>query len=279
MNNSPNKSFFSKRLDLILSRLERGRRKVLQGKDPEALHDFRVTLRRLRTCLRLLESCYPPRTFLPVNTLLKEITQTTNSLRDLEVSGALWKSLPPLPPSSSGLKGWLRTQGEIKQLREAEVRAELASPLLIRALLGFEKKLALRGEGRKIATVAAEAFGVERGKLKGILQKTKHPKTGSAHLHKLRVQSKRVRYCLEEFPFLLPGGARPLAALCKRTQNALGDWRDLDQALRLLEKAGNGLYPETRPWIKELKNRRNISWKESQKAVQNLHGALDQYNL
>ncbi len=269
-----NKEFFSKRLRLILARLERGRLKVLQGKDPEALHDFRVSLRRLRTCLRLLESCYPHRSLEPVKALLKGAAQTTNSLRDLEVSGELWKSLPPLPRVSSGLEEWLKTQEEIRRMREKEVREYLRATPLVRRLSALGPKLDLRANGAKAACLAAEAFSREREKLSGLLRKTRGPKTGPALLHKLRVQAKRVRYSLEEFAFLLPGRGQDLASACKKAQNALGDWRDTESALRLLEKAGNGLFPEIRPWREELRNRRKAARKESQKAVRTLRKGL-----
>jgi len=275
----PHKEFFTRRLSLLLSRLERNRRKFLSGRRPEALHDFRVALRRLRTCLRLLETGYPPRLFLPVKAMLKGVTQITNSLRDLEVSAALWGSLPPPPPTSTGLRQWLRTQEEVRGLREREIRVELSSPRFTRELSALKAKLALRTDGRKTALLVAEAFAREMGKLRGLLQKTKGSRTGTVLFHKLRVQAKRVRYGLEEFKFLMPGQAGTLAACCKRAQSALGDWRDMESALRLLGTAGNGLFPETRPWREELKRRRRTAWKEGREAVRALGKTLDASNL
>jgi CHAD domain-containing protein len=161
----PKKEYFSKRLDLILARLERNRLGVLKGKDPEALHDFRVSLRRLRTCLRLLEGCYSPRTLQPVLSLLKGIGQDTNALRDQEVFDALLKSLPPISSPSSGLEAWLRTQEEVRQMREKEVLDYLASPPFVRRLSGLGKKLTLRTTRPKIALKVTEAFNHEQRRL------------------------------------------------------------------------------------------------------------------
>jgi CHAD domain-containing protein len=72
----------------------------------------------------------------------------------------------------------------------------------------------------------------------------------------------------------MPHEGRELAAQCKRVQDALGDWRDLDQALELLGKAGNGLYPETWLWLKELKGLKNSSWKRYEKVVRALRKTL-----
>ncbi len=270
----PKKEFFSKRLNLILSRLERNRFRVLKGRDPEALHDFRVSLRRLRTCLRLLKGCYLPRTLVAVFGFLKGIGQETNVLRDKEVFDSLLKSLPPIPSPSPGLQAWLKIQEEVRQMREKEIRNHLVSPPFVRGFSRLGKKLVLRANRQKITSEAMEAFEHEKRRLENLLKKTKTAKTSRSLLHKLRVQAKRMRYSLEEFGFLLSRGGRELATLCKKAQTVLGDWRDLDNALALLGKAGNGLFPETQSWIRELKNRRRKTWKEYQKAVRDLQEML-----
>lgn len=270
----PNKIYFSKHLNLILGKLDRNRLRVLKGLDPEALHDFRVSLRRLRTCLRLMEGCYPSRILQPVLRFLKKNAQDTNNLRDREVFEALWKGLQPLPHPSPGLQAWLLTQVEIRRLREKEVADSLSSPEFIRQFSGMGKNLALKPPASKIRLVMSGEFEREKYRLRKILKKAGSSNPSRPLLHKLRVQAKRVRYGLEEFGFLMPQGGRELAARCKRLQDALGGRRDLELALERLKKVGNGLFPEPRPWMRELKTRRAARRKQFEKAVKSLRKTL-----
>lgn len=270
-----NSLFFSKRLDLLLGRLSRSRLKTLRGTDPEALHDFRVALRRLRACLGLLEGGYPARVVDPILSALKKLAEDTNALRDLDVYSSLWKSLPPVHDSSPAFDRWLGTQDEIRGIKGMEVLVALSSPDLERWISGLGKKLAWRRPPQKTVAMMEGPFQRERRKLEKLLKKAKLSKKQNPLLHHLRLQAKRVRYSLEEFPFLLPGRAGELAAGCKKVQEALGDWRDSELALGILKRAGNGLFREIRPWVKALKARRAAAQKKSRKALRGLRRALE----
>lgn len=270
----PNKAYFSKHLALILAKLDQKRLCVLKGRDPEALHDFRVCLRHLCTCLRLMERCYPSRVFQPASDFLKTTAQKTNALRDREVFHAILKSLPPLPSSSPGFRDWLATQEEIGRMQQTEVRDFLTNPEFARHLTGLGKNLALKPPALKIRSEMTRLFEDEKRRLQKTLKRTASSKPGRPLLHKLRVQAKRVRYGLEEFGFLMPQRSRELVAQCKRVQDTLGGRRDLELALERLKKAGNGLFPEIHPWLKELKTRRTTCRKQCGKAVKSLRKAL-----
>ena len=73
---------------LALSFLEEandGAKRMEEGEDPEALHDFRVGLRRLRSCLRAYRSHLKGSVSKKLRNRLKTLASSTNQARDTEV--------------------------------------------------------------------------------------------------------------------------------------------------------------------------------------------------
>lgn len=184
--------------------------------DPEALHDLRTTVRRLRSLLRPLRG-------LPGAEQLEDaasaVGQLTTPWRDREVLAAYL--LKHDQPEAA--------QRRMAQMAEAypalAASAEVASLMMIldafpRFLRASQRQGLLKGLDKRIE----KRLGKQWKKLDEALHDPAHDR------HRLRLLIKRVRYGIEAYPEL---DRLPEAALkrLKSAQGALGDWHDCWQWL------------------------------------------------
>ena len=188
--------------------------------DPEALHDLRTTVRRLRSLLRPLRG-------LPGVEQLEDaaaaVGQLTTPWRDREVLAA-WLTEHGQPAAA---------QRRMAQMAEAypslAASAELASLLMILdAFPRFLRASQRQGLLDKLGKRIEKRLGKQWKNLDVALHDPAHDR------HRLRLLIKRVRYGIEAYPELdrLP---KPALARLKSAQGALGDWHDCWQ---WLAKAG-----------------------------------------
>ena len=197
--------------------------------DPEALHDLRTTVRRLRSLLRPLRG-------LPgveqLEAAASAVGELTTPWRDREVLAAYL--LEHDQPEAA--------QRRLAQMAEAypalAASAELASLLMIldafpRFLRASERQGLLKDLDKRIE----KRLGKQWQKLDEALHDPAHDR------HRLRLLIKRVRYGIEAYPELdrLPESA--LERL-KSGQGALGDWHDCWQWLARAE-----LEPDLQPCV------------------------------
>lgn len=189
--------------------------------DPEALHDLRTTVRRLRSLLRPLRG-------LPgveqLETAASGVGELTTPLRDREVLAAYL--LDHGQPEAAHRR--------MAQMAEAypavATSTELAQLLMIldafpRFLRAAQRQGVLKGLGKRIEKRLAKQWK----KLDEALHDPAHDR------HRLRLLIKRVRYGIEAYPELdrLP---KPALARLKSAQGALGDWHDCWQWLLKAEE-------------------------------------------
>lgn len=188
--------------------------------DPEALHDLRTTVRRLRSLLRPLRG-------LPgveqLEVAASRVGDLTTPLRDREVLAAYLLE---------------HDQPEAAQRRMAQMAVaypavaastELAQLLMIfdafpRFLRASQRQGLLKGLRKRIE----KRLGKQWKKLDEALHDPAHDR------HRLRLLIKRVRYGIEAYPELdrLP---KPALPRLKSAQTALGDWHDCWQWLARAE--------------------------------------------
>jgi CHAD domain-containing protein len=200
--------------------------------DPEALHELRTTVRRLRSLLRPLRG-------LPgveqLEAAASAVGQLTTPLRDREVLAAYL--LQHGQPEAA--------QRRMAQMAEAypvvAVSPELAHLLMIvdafpRFLRAAQRQGLLKGLRRRIEKRLAKQWK----KLDEALHDPAHDR------HRLRLLIKRVRYGIEAYPELdrLPAKALPRL---KSAQSALGDWHDCWQWLARAEQEAD-LQPCVAVW-------------------------------
>jgi len=238
------------------------RKKIVAAESPppdddeaEAVHDFRVALRRLRTVLRVVRKLYGRRRIRAVSTRLKRYADATGTLRNEEVLRETLASLELEPGARSAALAWIGRRARQEKLHRGSVvkllRAELESGLGA-ALSSLEDTLA-RGPERagELPLRELSRASIDRA-CSAIHDAGQVDPADSAAMHELRILFKRLRYTAELFLSVAPGGdaheRQALAALAKgatRMQKRLGEVHDLDEALIKMGRAW-GLAPEPR---------------------------------
>jgi CHAD domain-containing protein len=210
--------------------------------DPEAIHDFRVALRRLRTVLRPARALYGKRRLREIGDELRRFAQATGALRDEEVLRETLAGLDLPGPARARLDAWLVQRARQERTRRRLVRAVIAAvdphdaggPTLGDALAHLERRLGRRREDLG-ASVLAEA-AVESAS-SGVAALVGVRASDVAGMHALRIRYKRLRYTAELFAPVLGERAAVLAKGAARMQKRLGELHDLDEALARVRRA------------------------------------------
>jgi CHAD domain-containing protein len=216
-----------------------------QGSDPDAVHDFRVALRRLRTVLRPARALYGKRSLRAVEDELRRFAQATGVLRDEEVLRETLAGLDLPPTARAGVDAWLVQRGRQERARRRRVGALVRGeqgpsdvPGLGETLAQLERRLGHRSrhrqEGRDASSLAvaavAHAAADVTARLGGLASDV-------AGMHALRIRYKRLRYTVELFAPLLGDRASAAVAAATRMQKRLGELHDLDEALARVRRA------------------------------------------
>lgn len=221
-------------LDEVTATLPR----LYSGSDKEALHDFRVGVRRLRACLRAYKTLLVKEKIRPLAKRLQNLASQTGEARDAEVQ--LEWALAPARNWQRGdtpgvglvrkrlerqmLDGY-RTSKDIVDRDyhsiEKEIRAHLTSIKVV-AEPGFPEYLALliHKHGRTLQSRLLDASGLADEHL----------------LHKARISAKRLRYLIEPLVSEVPFTGKVVEPL-KVLQDLLGDLHDLHVLGRAIEDA------------------------------------------
>ncbi|MCP1107671.1 CHAD domain-containing protein [Serratia nevei] len=181
--------------------------RLQQAQDSEALHDLRVSLRRIRSLLRPLRGC-PGATRL--DRAAAELGKLTTPLRDLEVLIA------------ELARHHLDWQANVRQSDlQARYRQLLAHPQLI------DFPSLLRAWPRRFRRTARRGVKhrLNRHLRRQLRQLRRAVADAGYDRHRLRLRVKRLRYAAEAYPQRLPLSPAATAGL-KAAQNALGDWHD-----------------------------------------------------
>jgi CHAD domain-containing protein len=218
-----------------LRQIEQARTRLEDPEDREALHDFRVGIRRLRSCIR----AYRPQLKRSLNQKseqsLRKLMRATNAGRDTEVQLT-----------------WLRTQGERLQSEDTQGlfwligrlegrKFETLDPVTAKVGGQFSKtagklrrRLSTReveiepGPGKRDPTfgqVTGQAIGQHVARLKENLQQIVGAEDAK-QVHRTRVAVKRLRYLLEPVARRNPR-TRDLVARLKEAQDRLGELHDM----------------------------------------------------
>jgi len=257
----------ARRIGLLeLERAIAARQALARGDDPEALHDLRVALRRLRSHLRAWQAELEPAAGRKSRRRLARLAATTNPARDAEV-GADW--LGELAGADAPVAE--RRAAAALAARLAARREEAAGAFASGALDGFEElagrlrdRLATwRTEVRLDREETAErswrqavraAIDRHAAALREALAAAGEL-ADEERLHRARIEAKRLRYLVEPLRDLL-AEARPVLARLRELQDQLGGGRDLavlatelaadaaaTEAARLAAAAGDGKGP------------------------------------
>jgi len=221
----------------LLAEVRRHEPAVLAGDDVEALHDYRVGLRRARSLLAAGRDVYPPEELELLRALTAELAAATSPVRDLDVLLQSYDELAEHVPPALG-DGSERLRAELARRREdahgelvAKIRSDAHQVLLRRwYVLGSVHRIggsdpgpaALRPTGPIVDDLICRAYqrALRRGDR---LIASDDP----ADWHRLRRRLKRLRYLVAAFAALYPEGSLdPLQKELRKLQDRFGALQD-----------------------------------------------------
>lgn len=222
-------------------------RVVCAHPDPEAIHDFRVGLRRLRTVSRASRNLYGKRAMRQLEDTCKAFGDATGALRDAEVLADTLAKAELDDGARAGAATWLTDlQGREEIMRQRAV-ARICGPELEETFSALAERLR-RGPKRDLGLFAYAGEGLAMAR-DGVVDRLPVPRSHPEHLHRLRIRFKRLRYTAEmlvAFGGALGEGKRArqsreqwgaVAKHASKMQSRLGLFNDAAQARHLLQTA------------------------------------------
>jgi CHAD domain-containing protein len=221
--------------------------------DTEALHDFRVGLRRLRSTLRAYRAQLKGSVSRKARRRLKDLTTGTNAGRDMEVQLAwLHRQAERLGPGETEGLAWLigRLEGR-KSERVDQGTAEIArdfskaAPKLRRRLGTFRVEVRT-GRDPKPSTFGQATGGLIQSHLADLAESLKSVTAvdDDAPAHAARIRAKRLRYLLEPLSRRVRG-VKPLVGRLRQLQDLLGNLHDMHVMLGEIDSAVEALSRNT----------------------------------
>jgi CHAD domain-containing protein len=221
----------------FLDQAAAARPRLADPEDAEALHDFRVALRRLRSSLQAYEEALAGSVPKKLARRLKRLARATGDGRDAEVAIEWLRERAGLVGAyhRAGYRWLLDHLEERKRagyehlLAEVEDGFEELKADLRRRLSVYQAEVRLGGEGEAeppptLGETAAEILAGQARELAGHLERIGG--AGDAEeAHRARIAAKRLRYLLEPLAGEVPGGKAAVKRL-KELQELLGELHD-----------------------------------------------------
>lgn len=203
--------------------------------DLEALHDFRVALRRLRSCMQAYQSSLSDTISRKSQKQLRRLARTTNEARDTEVWIDWLRSQEQNLPSRQRI-GWLELLKRL-EARKSKAYEEFRARVNV-DFMHLEQRLRkelqiytivydLNGQSRDISF--AEASGIQIKQLCREMGKGRWRIDSSSDdeaIHANRIRVKRLRYLLEPLQEQIEDGKAIIKQL-KDLQDLLGHLHDI----------------------------------------------------
>ena len=230
---------------------------VLDGRDPEGVHQMRVGLRRLRALVTTYKSVFAEQPYRYLRAELRWLQQQLGPAREWDVF--LAETLQPLRnrlPSEDSLELLEAEARALQREGYEQARTAVTDPRTAELLLRLELWLAEGGwrastvpgnedQGDQPVEPFARATLAKRAKKVTKLGR-RHETLSEGELHRLRIQGKKLRYASEAFAGLFPKKAtrRYLKAL-EAIQDRLGALNDAATGQRLLDDLDRRLTSRT----------------------------------
>jgi CHAD domain-containing protein/CYTH domain-containing protein len=221
-----------------------------EGADAEALHDYRVGIRRLRSTLRAYRPHLEESLRRGDLRELRSLAKSTGEARDGEVLIAWVRARRDALDEGEreGVEAYLRRQDELQGARVEELReratadfprrARRLSARLARYTVEVQKGAGGLAERPPLGAVAGALLAEHGRTLRDALAAVQLP-AEQEEAHAARMEAKRLRYLAEPFASAFPE-AREVVRALKRLQDLLGEMRDAHFAAGLLAAAAAG---------------------------------------
>ena len=218
-------------LKLVRKRLERFVTllpKVLVSNDPEAIHDLRVSSRRMQQALSVILPTPKPSKSKKVIRVLRQVRQALGPCRNLDVNIALIKEKRKHAGATLVQHAWEAVQTDLDERRGLAIKR--ARPIIAQhdvfAFIARTKSL-IKGADRDSDPVEIlDQAAAQSMKTWEDAFTSAYEHRDETHLHEFRIASKRLRYRAELLADLGQAKAKPLVAALKELQTMLGDWHD-----------------------------------------------------
>ncbi len=193
---------------------------------PAAVHDLRVSLRRLLATMELLGHFLPARRVEKSRRALKRQLDAFGGLRDIQVQLARLVELPPPERAARSFRAFLRRQErkEIAKARRA-VRC-FSSRRIARSAAELEAELRERSEARAASDLAALVRRANAAFARVGQLRAKIDPADCDTIHRTRVAFKGFRYAVEALAPLLPAVTPRRLRAMRAYQNLMGDIQD-----------------------------------------------------
>jgi CHAD domain-containing protein len=212
--------------------------------DTEFLHDYRVSLRKVRSMLSLCKGVYSASEIVRLKEAFAEIMKQTNRLRDLDVYLLAKAHYFSLVPESvhEGLNVMFGAFAEDRQQQLAHVAAMLNSDTYLQTMDTlvdtFRSPDSLKSGPNATEPTLPFAQRLIWKRYKKVCKIARHmtAETPDEEVHALRIQCKKLRYLMEFFTPLFPKKTlKLLVKALKRLQDNLGRFNDYSVQQRSLQ--------------------------------------------
>ena len=208
--------------------------KAVSGEDMDAVHDMRVSSRRVREALALFAPVYPAKDLRRWQKALRRVTASLGAVRDADVFIDAFTALAASSRSDEQRVALAYLIG----LRQGErtVRLERMERRISRLDLARSRKDFARFARRPrkvvlarapLAELAARAIPERAATAFGFLGAALTPQNVESQ-HAMRIAMKRLRYAMESLACVLGRDFDPLYRAARSFQDALGELHDVD---------------------------------------------------
>jgi CHAD domain-containing protein len=224
--------------------------------DPEAIHDLRVSSRRLREGISIFSGCFRKRQLAPIRKELKSLTAMLGSIRNTDEALLFFSPLTDKCDSSSvaTVMNIIATLQEERVEEQRRLKRELKK-IDPGSLLGKIDDIcsnprifnpATEALFRPVVASILAAVAVREKTMQELLPEAVVEKNITAQ-HRLRISVKRFRYRMEFLAPFAKGNYKGVYSIIKEYQELLGHMHDLDVFIGLANgpinepQAGNSL--------------------------------------
>ncbi|HEY6282635.1 MAG TPA: CHAD domain-containing protein [Nitrososphaerales archaeon] len=212
---------------------------------PAAIHDLRVTARRIQVMFSLLpKRARSSESSMMFSLVLKSILKTTSQLRDLDTL------METLEPYRSELPGEVFLSLE-NERSDSAARSKAAMEVLTEAPSSDLDTSEIRG--KRLSRRLRKRVRRHGRRVAGLLGDVLEDESKVKDLHALRMEVKKLRYLLE-----LGSKIPPELAVMTKWQDSLGAVHDLDVAMDYIQRNRLGFTKDR--VIHELRGRRHSSY-------------------
>lgn len=224
-------SYAAERASELLDKFASEVHKTSQHPDPEAVHDLRVAIRRLRQCLSVFEDSFPPESRESIAKKLRKLLGKAGEVRNFDIAVELLKKDAAAAPLLHAIRRDRDDAAGKYRHTLSKVDGRGAAGKWRHKLLGSAAEAsdpkAIAAHARQLLPSLAAAF-FDAG------DRATQPSASPQALHKFRIQSKKFRYAMELFVPLYGRALDPRLAALRKVQTYLGEINDCVATATLL---------------------------------------------